>query len=963
MSDSESEIMRDTPSNIPFLFCRFIDPDDLYNGAVKFLEEERSKEYDRLDPNRDNLFITLHPDDLPEDLKDVTDVNILEDLIQQKVKKIGSFRFRDRNLMAEFVKKNRAALLPNLQIDIRGYLLGRSPLYLYLCADSFKDNTNWHYPSASLIHDICDSPSIDQKTAKQVIVHELTINVDSDHEFKMFQKWCLQHHKDNQDRFPTGLISLDVEEIKISKSSFETLKQRVQAGGDDQPLKIPVPSFYEKNATNIPAKIMFGDGRTWMGIIRLNWNMEVNKDGTRYYLLDTTPIESHHTALVMLSLLKCFTGQGILNDRNNLQDFFKTVYDIEPKLPMCVDMDAISHAAGYRLRKSGMFITNLTVMGGLLNKEVSCADGTWCEKYENLSSGMKAYIIGDIRVGYTNSIVLLSLLMKNIFPDPYILCSVLKLDQKSAARWFCQLVFCCLSELGINPSVKANASTRQDLIYSLRAYTDTYPRQMTKQPPTETRLFSKLIPDWPTVPYGGPRELHQVAAFFVDQYRTLQELVAYDSDFQDLTTADLRQEVTEDFIKSITFGNGTQREFVCPGMATPGLQVRESRKLFQLQTSDMSNEAIEKEHKRVGRTKELAILELMRVNPTARSFIIYKLSTMDLFDKKHSFWLTRLSLYDKIKTMCSIMNDKPALGIPVLEDQIEKRAKTVTSQETATRKKDELILNNRLKREVLFSLKKQRAERNTGGKRTGLQQEVYNIIPGDNLIANQKARRNKKRRMNYISRLPDFIPQDDWDHMKRTGQNPVRATFRNFKKCGFDLRDVLKEQRKKKTAKDQVVAERQAQEGKPFSANLNKSPRPGPSTAAVNDDSHNPGPSCSTIIENEERTIKYVEISDDEELETVDTDNNLQNLFFDPNSADMIANPHMAHFFNPMERVTSRRTPVNLTETAKWTSKGKGKGKSSAKGTKVNKGTNEMKLRPAELSSSDSDYDYVCDFE
>jgi hypothetical protein len=970
-----------------FFYCRFITPGVLTEAAINFMEAERKKEYDRSDPNRGNLFLTLHRDELPDNHKDIEDVDILEDMIEKEINPKGSFRSRDRNLMAEFIKRNSALSLPNLRIDTRGYMIGRAPLLSYLLAESYKDHTNWMYPSASLMEDLSDCASIDKNSVK-IEVQEVTINVNTDREFWDFENWVLRNHKDNQDRFPSGLTSLDVEEIKIKKSSFTLLKRKV-AEGDNRPITIPVPGFYEKNCTNIPAKIMFGDGRTWMGIIRFNWKMQVNQDGVRTYLLDTSPIDSDHIAFNTLWQLKYFTGQGILNDRNGLQDFLMTIYGIKVYLPKCIEMDSISHAAGYRLRKSGMFTTNLTIMGGLLNKEVSCADGTWCEEYENLSLGFKAYLIGDIRVGYTNSIVLLSLLMRNIFPDPHVLCTVLQLSQKEAVRWFCGLVFHCLGELGINAQVKLNSETRQELINSLRGYTDTYPRTMTVHPPPEARVFAKLIPDWPTVPYGGARDIHQVVAFFIEQYKVLQELVLYDPRFRERTPANLTQSITEDFIRTVTFGNGTHRDIICPGATACNLQVKDKNKLFRPQDGKLDNDSTKQESDRIDRPAELAILELMRVAPTARAYIFLELSEINLYEKQYSFWLTRLTLYDRIKSMASILLDKEVPGVPTLEDQIRSRAFNVMTQETATRKKDEIIVQNRIRRETLMAMKQARNERSTGIKRVGLQQDVYNVVPGDKLIRNQKARRNKQRRLEYISKLDDYVEQEEWEHLKRNGKNPTRASFKNYKSHGYDLRDVLKQARKKAAAKKNLEVERQDRKGTTYNqiqekpmddlrATINQhrenKARKEHQEAERQDqkgttyskhqmhpeDENQPGPShANRSVIHEERTIRVIEISEDEEVESTDAEkvNEMLENLYGPPAQLLMKNPLRAHFMDPRNKGLADRTPVDITQTAKWTGKGKGKGKGKSKTVTI------MKPRPAELSSSDSEYNYECDFE
>jgi hypothetical protein len=599
----------------------------LQQAAISFTRSTRVQPCDRSDPTQDCLFLTIQPDIYSKE--DYAGEVILTELLQKGISPMGSSRNRDLQCMSKYLKKNVEAGLPILpETNLRNFMLGGVPLIQHLFTDSDTLNSDWLYPSKPHLEQINANASIDNSTWKKVSIWEITIGVTPQEEIEQFAKWTYANHKVDQDKFPSGLISLDVEEIKIHKTGFKDLKDAVATWTKDTPLlTVPIPGFWDKDCTNIPAKIIYGNGDTWMASIRFNWNLG-SSNGRRCYQLDPTPIPENSTVFRSLLKLDYYTGQGIMSDRNGLQDFIRTVYKLKIGLPRVIEIDALSRTAGYRLKHSGMFITNLVTMGGLLNKEVSCADGMWCLPIEDLDPAFVTYLIGDVRFGYNVSIAYLSIILRNVFPDPYVLCSTLELNQRQAVGWFCTLVFNCISELGFD--TRSPDSTRQDLIRALHGYTDTYPREQYRDPYPETEIFAKLIPDWPNVPFGGPRYLSHVLAFFVTQYRTLQELVQCNPDLEFIASANLHHVVDEAFIKRVTFGRGEQRDLIIPGSKQAGLRSLSPTKLFQVNTLAMTNSDINDEAQRSGQYREQGILEVMRINAKVRFTMFNALKSTQL---------------------------------------------------------------------------------------------------------------------------------------------------------------------------------------------------------------------------------------------------------------------------------------------------------------------------------------------
>ena len=950
------------------------DPQALQESAWAFRKTEREKQVHRTDLTRDDLFITYHPYNLPQDLIDFLagkrpGAKLLEELLDKPIPKMGKYPTRDRECMGNFLSRNRESGTPVLPTtNLRDFMIGEAPFihHLYNAADTL--DTDWLYPSRHHLQQLEAAASIDNTTYREVTVSEVTIRESSEQEFEQFAKWVFANHKTNQDRFPSGLVSLDVEEIKIPTARLIELQNKVKNWDEDtQPIIFPIPSFYESECKNIPAKIIFGDGIEWFASIRFNWSMIVEK-GRMMYKLDPTPIPPNHLALTILKRLKYFTGQGIMSDRNFIQQFFKFIYNMQLNLPKVVEIDALSHAAGYRLNKSGMFITNLVTMGGLLNKEASCADGLWCMPIESLPRELLTYLIGDVRFGYCNSIVYLTIMMRNMFPDPVVLCSTLELTQSGAVSWFSHLAFTCLNEVRVDGITKATATTRQDLIRSLLPFDED--GKLIRAPKVETELFGQLIPDWPSPIHGGARYLDQVLSFFVHQFQILQEIKRVVPEFGIESAANLDHQVDERFIRRCTFARGAQRDLILPGSSKVGLGKNPSISVVYLDITNITDQEINTEAARKGRPRELGILEMIRLHPSFRFNLLHVLRDINFNNPEYSFWLTRITLYNDIKHMISILIDKNVVGVPRLEQEITRKYQNVTDQEEKTRKKDERVVKNRKKREELFKI----ARKNTSGgihKRTSYQQSIYSIIPGDHTARNQRNRRKKNLKMAIIRQLPDFVPEEEWNKKKIYGARPSRPNFLNFKDDGHDLRDVLHQSRQKANITQTYIRERDhctdlndkalgvtsydlrdtLQQSRQQAAGRQTYNRESDRCADHNDNEYYPRRSPSPQRQRSEER-RCVWISPLRDVSASATTSLKPIVGLDVSNVitiNEVADPYQSHFCDPANMGFVRRVDDGNMISKK---KGKGKGK--------NHGKVIYKPRPDGMTSSDSDaYPYM----
>ena len=100
-----------------------------------------------------------------------------------------------------------------------------------------------------------------------------------------------------------------------------------------------------------------------------------------------------------------------------------------------VDLSVMSVAMGFKLRARNMTALGVQVVGTVLNKAVSTGDNLWGLLWADLPPSLQVYEIGDIRFGYICYSVLAGTILRDLFPEPDIMCRTLKLEQRGAVSW------------------------------------------------------------------------------------------------------------------------------------------------------------------------------------------------------------------------------------------------------------------------------------------------------------------------------------------------------------------------------------------------------------------------------------------------------------------------------------------------------------------------------------------------
>ena len=171
-----------------------------------------------------------------------------------------------------------------------------------------------------------------------------------------------------------------------------------------------------------PGKIMFGNGLTWLVIISLPYQRNRNRD----YIVER--IRPQPRFLQVLRDLPVCAGVGVRRDVVGIEDFYSTISGEAVKLNRFLDISGMAAAAGFKLRARNMTALGAQVVGTVLNKNVSMGDDLWGLLWAELPPSLQVYGIEDIRFRYIFLSVLAGIMMRDLFPEPEIVCKIQSLE-------------------------------------------------------------------------------------------------------------------------------------------------------------------------------------------------------------------------------------------------------------------------------------------------------------------------------------------------------------------------------------------------------------------------------------------------------------------------------------------------------------------------------------------------------
>lgn len=405
-------------------------------------------------------------------------------------------------------------------VRIEEYWPNFAPLYDYFCVErkrvdmwAFNPNVVGSSPMEFL-----KLRNVDYSLLTSVMVKEIIIGVTPAAEILEIDDWWRSQYECDQLATPNKLLSLDVEERSLPKSELEEyLHPQIYLGSK---AKIRVKFRHKERGGQLPVKIMFGNGHSWCVMITLPFP-EAPPEGEFVYA-DRYQIQPELVEL--FRRMPCITGVGVGTDYSEVVELVRTLSgDTTFSMNGYIDLSSMAALAGMNFPIYNMQAMSVQLFGGILNKNCSPGDAKWGIPWLQLPDPLKIYCLGDVKFGHMVAVLLYHLLINDMFPDPDIVQSFLRVQQQEFGLWFADWVISVLEGTEVVPELFDGASTREGLINSLkeRVYLGKNKWPRSTYTPERVLNFYKIRGNWPSLTNGGPRYLHQVRNWFLEQEKLL----------------------------------------------------------------------------------------------------------------------------------------------------------------------------------------------------------------------------------------------------------------------------------------------------------------------------------------------------------------------------------------------------------------------------------------------------------
>ena len=422
---------------------------------------------------------------------------------------------RDDPCMSLYLSRvSRSGLDQPSMLTREQFLPVDAPLLDFLVED-VKNPDGWKYPRLEDLEQYQVHRGLSLDMLQRIEVRELVCGVSSDEEVKEVRSWIQRMQELDQKKFRTQVVSLDVEDVKTTY--YDTLRMAGKLSIDPSNAILKhkcdpqvIHGFSKDVWKQVPGKIMFGNGVTWTCLISLDLEFDERKD----YILKEMTVQAG--IIELLRELPVSAGLAIRRDIRGVEEFYSLISGKEITLERgFIDLTTLAILAGYKFQSKNMTAMSVQVHGTLLNKNVSTGDDCWGIRWEMIPKSLQCYALGDIRFGFITYNVLAGLLLRDVFPDPDILCRFLKGDQETAVTWFLEFLVMSLEGTEYHQIAEDQAQTREEMVRSLR-FRDAREKLCEYSPPL-IKVWAGILGNWPSPTSGGCRFLLQCRDWFLVQ--------------------------------------------------------------------------------------------------------------------------------------------------------------------------------------------------------------------------------------------------------------------------------------------------------------------------------------------------------------------------------------------------------------------------------------------------------------
>ena len=625
-------------------------------------------------------------------------------------------------------------------LPVSSYLPGGHTLIDYLNDDLASKAGGWQYPSKSALPLSNEQGLLTMKTLNDVKVMEVIVAEEIPN-IREFTEFVTSNLFETANSAAMQFISMDCESIQIPNNAKSMKLFHPETIKPEDDLTFPTVPRKGQSSMELPVKFMFGDGIKWMAVISFPHEVK-SPINPKTRDITIRKFNADQRLAVVIDALPTMVGRNVLQDVKGLHAMFN-LYGIEASIEKTVDVAVLALLAGWDLTKTSLFALHLVTTGCALNKVVSMSDFTWHLKYSRIQPSMKVYMIGDVRSGYLAATVLLSILVRDMFPDPDVVCSSLRIPQKEAFSYIADMILYAANNIEPKQPNEWSTGTRLALANNIRVDDDV-------GVPKSYRLLVSMIPQSQfAITSGGPRFLHPAREKFERDLLVLKMLRFVHPTVQARLDNILPQEMESHIrygrpISDVdqgcpVFGRGLKCH---PDLAGLTLQLHGEANAIKIQSLYFN--FLEGERIRCNRSPTNLIREYCRLYPRRIDEIMLRLNEHNLQTLDLNFWMAKHICYSKIRQTYYFLMDQKAARVPAIEDKIGtvfqgilgKQRNSDGSQTPAQRMRETMLVS------IMMDVD------NDIGTLANVEYNLYQAIPtdGESSKRNQikKAKRNQK---------------------------------------------------------------------------------------------------------------------------------------------------------------------------------------------------------------------------
>ena len=283
-------------------------------------------------------------------------------------------RGKDQKCMEDYLKVTEKGGMQNPQLDsVRNLLPAGVPL-LYFLSCTMERVDDWILPGRAEVDFWSYERGITMDILKQVNVKEIIVGRSSERDIDEITSWFWDQYAIDQKILPTHVVSMDVEEIKVTL--YDTLriagklpfkKGQLMSRKEEKTIR----GQPEDRMQQLPVNIMLGNGLNHALMVSL----DIVRDAKGRYLLNR--ICAPDSIIKFFSLLPICTGVAVKHDVEGLIKFYSLISDREVTMKGFLEIGSIALVAGYAMQTRNMNAIAMQVLGVVMNKMCSTADNLW----------------------------------------------------------------------------------------------------------------------------------------------------------------------------------------------------------------------------------------------------------------------------------------------------------------------------------------------------------------------------------------------------------------------------------------------------------------------------------------------------------------------------------------------------------------------------------------------------------